>query len=135
MCSLRAQSRAAGDSGRALDRDKIGGPLMRLWTSHQPSNLSFFHGPVQCGPMAFLAHHIPGSRTCLCPGENEPHSCLPYTKTTDHTVGAVQVCPLPISPSIFLGELRNPKWPGPCPTKNCLLFKGWQPSLGQVLLE
>lgn len=122
MCSLSTQSRAAGSPGGILDRDKIGDPSMRLWTSHQPSGPCFFHSPVLCGPMAFSAHHTPSSRTCLCPGGKRILTAVCPAPKQQPTLQehSVQVCTLLPSPSIFLGELRNPKRPGPCPTKDCL---------------
>lgn len=116
MCSLSVQSRAAGDTGRALDRGRRGDPSRRLWTSYLSSDLRFF---------TVSAVRLCGSSPCLCPRENDSHSWVPHTKTADHTAGAE-------GPSLSLTE----KSPAARATSHKeYLCKGWQPSLGQAFLE
>lgn len=129
MCSLSTQSRAAGIPGRASDRDRIGDPSMRLRTSYQPSNLCFFHCLVQSvrsyGP--FSTSHTRLQDLSLPKGKRSLTAVCHTPKQQSTLQEQGPICLLLISPGIFLGELRNPKRPGPCPTKNCYSRAGSHP--------
>lgn len=92
MCSLSTQSRAAGSPGGTLDRDKIGDPSMRLWTKSPTFRSLLLPQPSAVWSYGlFGTPHAQLQDLSLPWGEKDPYSCLPCTKTTTHTAGAL--CP------------------------------------------